>query len=809
MWGAMRQIPKIKEKEMKMRKRMMSLAILVLMVGFVISATPVVLVSGDGVPKVSKPFEYFGYTFPEFESYEKWSKYVPMSDGGQIAVDVFMPSGYTGSEPEPEEFPVVFTYTPYQRATIDPATGTVHDAADERLLSYGYAIVAADMRGSGISTGWKMDFMPRIAVDGAELIDWIYEEDWCDGNIGMMGGSYVGWSQTAIAGACWRLSEHPEALKCIFPMVIPLEGYTGEVWPGGIYVQGFMNLWTYGTQFLDWNVYIPGALNPTAPVVDEDGDGELADEIPLDVNGNGMFLDDGWLVGVPPTYSDGIAREDIYYFATLDHYLGNLVYAEWAGALGFIDATSPVGPSAYGLGPNAFVPAIMESGIPVYNYDGYFDGFSRGCTELYNTMKDTNPSKMILSPGYHGMGPFWDYLGEPIPDMAIEHLRWFDRWLKGIENGIDKEPPIYFYTMNGEGWRFEDAWPLPQQVMTDYYFEEENTLATTRTTYGLDDYTVDYAHDSRYGTNFSPFVQPGLGGNRWLSIGGMAPNEMPWRTDKDEHCLTYTSEPLEEDMEVTGHPIVKFWVSSTADYGDFFVYLEDVNEAGEALLISENPLRAGFADLYDTDEIIYSGETVDVFGVDYGEVIDVLPELPWHGFEEAEYVDGILADGNVVELQFDLLPLSWVFKEGHCIRVSIACSDWPTFRLHEQLCPGNDPLNPEIVPTITVYRDADHPSCIQLPVIPPKPRVFEGCATVKTKELNYKGPAELYTFETAVYLHFEDQWIRWEVIEHVQMRVWHTRIEIYWCEKKLQVVVWEETHAVAKGPGVRFVGSAT
>ena len=108
----------------------------------------------------------------------------------------------------------------------------------------------------------------------------------------------------------------------------------------------------------------------------------------------------------------------------------------------------------------------------------------------------------------------------------------------------------------------------------------------------------------------------------------------------DEKCLTYTSAPLDQDLEISGHPIIHVWVSSTAKYGDLFFYLEDVNEEGEAILITEYPLRAGFADLYDNDEEIYSG--------DLG--IDVLPDLPWHGFEEAQYVDQIFEVREIVEI---------------------------------------------------------------------------------------------------------------------------------------------------------------
>ena len=168
-----------------------------------------------------------------------------------------------------------------------------------------------------------------------------------------------------------------------------------------------------------------------------------------------------------------------------------------------------------------------------------------------------------------------------------------------------------------------------------------------------------------------------------------------------------TSRPLEQDTEVTGHPIVHFWVSSTADYGDFFVYLEDVDEKGEAYYITEGKLRAGFAGLVPQEDMLPSEAR-----------IDVLPDLPYHGFKDSDYVKGIFAGGNIVELTFDLFPTSWVFKKGHRIRVPIACADWPTFDLHPRLSLRNDPNDPvDIVPTVIVYRDAKHPSRIELPVI--------------------------------------------------------------------------------------------
>jgi putative CocE/NonD family hydrolase len=352
------------------------------------------------------------------------------------------------------------------------------------------------------------------------------------------------------------------------------------------------------------------------------------------------------------------------------------------------------------------VPGLIRSGIPIYNLGGWFDIFTRGSFELYCTLRKTNPSRILIAPAYHDIvgGPFWKYLGEnptAVPRKILtEHLRFFDRYLKGIRNGIDTEPPIYIYVMHGGGWRFEKEWPLKRQALTRYYANQGHTLTATKSADGADTYKADLTHNSSYGKN---------GGNRPLSGAGRTPDVLPIRTEKDKQCLTYTSAPMDGNMEVTGHPIVRLWVSSTDSYGDFFVYLEDVDEQGRVMLVSEGQLRAGFAALYDNNEMIASG----------AHKIDVLPDLPWHGYEADQYVDGILANGKVVELVIDLHPTAWVFRKRHRIRLAVACADYPTFRLHPKLSPANTPDDPKNrAPTITVHRTTAHPSSIELPVIP-------------------------------------------------------------------------------------------
>jgi hypothetical protein len=639
---------------------------------------------------------YTGFSKPEFANVEVWSTYVPTPDGERLAVDVYLPT----AGPTQERFPAVLQYTPYQRATVNPATGEVrgkeNGPLNRMLLQHGYVMVWADMRGTGASTGWLLDFFPPIWDDGKVLVDWIAAQDWSDGNVGMMGASYLGWSQTATA------SRKPKALKCIMPSVIPLEGFTGEIYPGGIYLQGFMSLWSGHMLPVQRNYLVPdGGVRPTRPALDEDGDGDLVDEVPMDQNGNGTFLDEEF----PPIYADGAIRtRHVYYEATKAHEK-NYDYHSWAQHMPFIDGKSPLGYTISELGPAAHVQDIREFGIPIYNVGGWFDGFTRGSFELWCSLEQTNPSKLVLFPGYHNVvaGGYYDYLNldrNAFQELlSREHLRFFDRYLKGMENGIDTEPPIHYYVMNGEGWRGAEAWPPPDAEPRAFYCASDGRLLDSKPGAGTDSYRVDLTHNATFGDNE---------GNRWVGISGRAPGRAQDRMELDKQCLTYDTPPLDAPVEVTGHPIVSLWVSSTAPHGDFFVYLEDVSPSGEAIQVTEGQLRAGFAALKDNDLIV--DQTMGAF--------DVLPELPWHGYRKEDYVDGILKHGAVVELVLDLLPTSWVFRKGHQIRMTVAGADYPTFRLHPKLSPANDPSAPDnVVPTIQLYHGGDRASAISVPIL--------------------------------------------------------------------------------------------
>jgi putative CocE/NonD family hydrolase len=207
-----------------------------------------------------------------------------------------------------------------------------------------------------------------------------------------------------------------------------------------------------------------------------------------------------------------------------------------------------------------------------------------------------------------------------------------------------------------------------------YYFDTDHRLATGRPP--ALDASDHYAVDNTTGTGDT---------SRWNSLLTLGDVIYPDRSSADQKLLCYTSPPLDQDMDVTGHPVIDLDVSSTATDGEFFAYLEDVDAKAKVTYVTEGELRAVHRKLR-TDPPAYNQVG------------------PYHSFKRA---DGMpLVPGEVAELVFGLQPTSYVFKRGHAIRVALAGAD----KDHFAVLPGP-------VPTWDVQRNATHASHIDLPVM--------------------------------------------------------------------------------------------
>lgn len=507
--------------------------------------------------------------------------------------------------------------------------------------------------------------------------------------------------------------------------------------PGGIYSYAFMQIWSaFAYSVNRGSVFPQFPAPPTPPVVDEDGDGQIQDEIPVDLNANGWLHDDyRWPLarGPLPKYADGAPRQQHHYLsAIMQHaahpdgapgtYDGDAVMA----TMRFWDTKRPGdGLTAPDLNWTWF-PEIAKSGVAVLNLAGWFDPFVRSGFELHATLAGKVPARIVARPVYHqGVSPSFaqavgvdsiDVFGEGI---LVEQLRWYDRWLKGIDNGIDRQPAVVLFVMN-EGWREEPTWPLPGRVDRRLYLSAGRALASTApSATGADEYRADLSAYSAWAPSLdaagiakvNQLVHRGPPGvsaflrNRQFMFG--VPEGPPLRTEHDRRTLTYTTAPLDENTRIIGHPLVHLWVSSTAEDGDFYFYLEDVGPDGRAVLVTEFQHRAGFASLRNNDEMIPNNPG-----------IDVKPDLPWHGFRKSDYNEHVFAGGKVVEIVTALYPTAWMFRKGHAIRLSVAAADWPTFELHPKLSTANRPdASDNVIPTITVHRGVDRASYIELPQV--------------------------------------------------------------------------------------------
>jgi uncharacterized protein len=608
-------------------------------------------------------------TPPEFK---RLSAYVPMKDGVQLAITLHFPPG----QPADKRFPVLLWYLPGHRENIDPETGRltpVWSAEDLRFFtSRGYALAAAEMRGSGASYGTRvLDRGPQIGLDGRELVTWIASQPWSDGHVGMVGASYQGFSQYATA------AERPPALRAIFPEIAGFDDYTSMFRPGGILLRALSEFATTSIVRDDLNHYEASGARPrlpAAPVVDEDGDGELADEIPIDANGNGSFLDDG-----EPRYRDGQTRQHVYFRATRDHVGNSNLGLDTLRAAPFRD--SPVGGTRWNfrdIDPSDRPARIAAAGIAVYNRGGWFDYHARDTVMWHATLSGRRaPSFLMMAHTGHGgfpasaseelyrAGPYFRHFNDRESTSAMlneEKLQFFDRYVRGIDNGFEKRPPVRLYVM-GRGWRGEAAWPLARQRLTNYYFAADGALSTRRGSAGTARWRVDLEADAR-----------SAGASRWNF--GVSQAREPLSLDADaQRRKAFTTPPLARDIEVTGHPLLTVQLSSTQANGDLFAYLEDVAPDGRALLVTEGMLRLNYAALKPGQDIVSVPRSV----------IAVKPQLPWHGYNKADYVPDALAAGKSRSYELDLQPTAWLFRAGHRIRLSIAGADTPTFELHPSL----------------------------------------------------------------------------------------------------------------------------
>jgi predicted acyl esterase len=564
--------------------------------------------------RVSKPGEYKGYSEPLYkDGYELSSQYVKVRDGTQLAADLYRPKDANGKAVT-KPLPVLWMHSPYNRRYFTSATtgqglsGENYPGAAARLVEYGYVVAIVDFRGLYASYGTNVaynrgEYIDAAHLDAYDITEWLAEQPWSTGNIGMWGCSATGESQLQAA------STAPPHLKAIFPMSCAFDAYTFAVAGGMSPPRG------------------TATSMPPATTAAEDRD-KAAEPV------------------------DGDDDRSKLNAAIGDHKAG----VENAGYIAFRDSVAENFHEQWWIksSPQTYLDKLNQSGAAIYLAANWDEGTSKyGAFFTFNNV--TNPVKLVIGPATHCA---WFTVENTTGfKISTEELRFFDHWLKGVDNGVMDEPRVYYYTYNapeGTEWRSSDQWPLAEEKRTAYYLGGSKTLSVvppaSKDTH--DEREVDY--------------------------------DVSATDNLADKGLVYDSPLLGSDVQVTGHPVVDIWVSTTATDGDFIATLFDVAPDGTTTSYNTNGrLRASLRQEADAP---------------YNNL-----GLPWHRSNAEDAAP--LVPNEPTELKFDVLPLSIVFQKNHIIRLVL------TFAVK-----GTTPtVSP--APKITLYRDATHRSSITLPII--------------------------------------------------------------------------------------------
>ena len=546
---------------------------------------------------------------------------VPMRDGVRLSADIYSPRGQSGL------FPVLLVRTPYDNMD---ETFIEHG---EFFVQHGYVFVIQDVRGRNDSDG---DFYPFVQDhdDGYDTIEWIGAQPWCDGNVGMYGSSYLAIVQwhAAVMGSRY--------LKCIAPTVMGDDMHDSSRYLGGALLLVTACTWAFwageGRTWQSIERYNWPQLLQTLPLK------ELAKAAGKDV----AFFQD-WLDH--PDYDDYWKK-----IAVKERY--------------------------------------QDVKVPVLHTGGWYDIFTGGTFKNYGGMREKggselarNNQKVVIGPWLHGVSKTTnagdaDFGMGSVIDLRGIQLKWFDHWLKGIDKGVEREPPLHIFVMGTNEWRDEQEWPLARTRFTPYYFHSGGSANTLNGDGVLSTQAPTDEQPDRYDYN-PAFPTPTHGGNTCcrndiLPGGGFDQREVEARSD----VLVYTSEPLDEDLEVTGPIIVKLQASTDCRDTDFTAKLADVHPDGYSLNLCDGIIRGRY--------------------------------------RESKERQVLLEPGTAYEFTIDLYPTSNVFLKGHRIRVDIASSNFPRFDRNPNTGHTFGEDAEMQVAHQQVLHDGAHPSHIILPVIP-------------------------------------------------------------------------------------------
>jgi hypothetical protein len=485
----------------------------------------------------------------------------PMRDGVELSADLYLPKA-TG-----EEFPTILMRTPYNN-NLDRFIEKAR-----RLANDGYACVLQDVRGRWDSQGQFYPFVDE-PEDGYDTQQWIGQQPWSNGKIGMFGASYL---------ACVQWMSAPlrsEFLTCMAPRVMCNDYFRGLLYPGGAFQLGVAITWGMRTRAR------------TAQTIDFHNWTEAFHTLPL-------------------AETAATAGDDVGFWRDWIEHCTDDEY--W-------DAMN-------------VERKFHEIAVPALEMGGWFDLYAAGSFDNWNGLRERGKtpearlSRLIVGPWPHHLSLSRrtgdvDFGAQSMVDLEALELRWFDYWLKGIDTGIVDEPPLRLFIMGINEWRDEHEWPLARTDWQQWHLHSGGNANTA----GGDGTLAPEAADEEPPDQFvydPEYPVQTLGGNNCCS-----PDIVPWGpydqrpVEMRGDVLCYTSEPLTADIEITGPIKVTLYAASDAPDTDWTAKLVDVSETGYAMNLCDGILRARYRESLSDPTLIEPG-TVYEYTIEVGVTANV------------------------------------------------------------------------------------------------------------------------------------------------------------------------------------------
>lgn len=565
------------------------------------------------------PTKYDGYVLES-------NVMVPMRDGVKLATDIYRPA--KGGVALAEALPLILRRTPYDKRLW----GSVESAAF--FCRHGYIVVHQDCRGRFASEGAFTKYVNE-PYDGYDTVEWLAIRPYSNGKIGMWGTSYSAHVQAAAAKL------NPPHLSTI----VVTAGGTSNGWNHGIRNHGAFALkqltWAFSNLRAEADDPVVKAYMESQSIAD------WFQALPLKRGSNPL--------SIAPEFEN-------YYFDMLDH----SDYSDYWKQMGF----------------NWMEYYSQTSDIPMIHIAGWYDNYCQTAIDNYAGLskRKRSPVHLLMGPWVHG-GIEDSHAGDVEFGEAAAingfdqgwHLRWFDRFLKGVDSGLESAKPVRIFVMGtGDGrrdengrlfhggyWMQTDRWPVPEAKPVQFYLRASGDLSTDlpETEEGPITYRFDPADPvptiggsmaaSRLlweGGAFHQKEKP-FDGDPSSGFYGSRPPYLPLKARHD--VVVYQTKPLEKAVTVAGPVIVKLQVSSDCPDTDFTAKLIDVYPPSQSF-------TEGF-EMNLTDGIMRARYRNDP--------------------SKQEFMD----DGKIYELTIEPFPTANVFKKGHRIRIDVSSSNFPRF----------------------------------------------------------------------------------------------------------------------------------